>query len=178
MEFQNSLIPPIPKLSPVDSLCLFVGKPPTIICLWTLRRENRCLLSWAHFRLFTFQGGREEKDKQDSILRAENGFGMCPSQLRDTMKNVISIAMGMLGPQYIELAVPMLEGMLAYKEEDRITARNSAVMLNELVASLEPDMGFHCQPVDEAGMEIDEPESSEEDESDAHVDYNKLWEQK
>ena len=72
----------------------------------------------------------------------------------------------------------MLEGMLAYKEEDRITARNSAVMLNELVASLEPDMGFHCQPVDEEGMEIDEPESSEEDESDADVDYNKLWEQK
>jgi len=94
------------------------------------------------------------------------------------MKNVISIAMGMLGHQYTELAVPMLEGMLAYNEEDRITARNSAMMLNELVAGLEPDMGFHCQPVDEEGMEIDEPESSEEAESDADVDYNKLWEQK
>jgi len=67
------------------------------------------------------------------------------------MKNVISIAMGILGPQYIELAVPMLEGMLAYKEEDRITERNSAMMLNELVTSLESDMGFHCQPVDEEG---------------------------
>jgi hypothetical protein len=68
----------------------------------------------------------------------------------------VGIAMKMLEvDKYVNYGVPLLEGMLAHHEEDRFTARHSAVKLKELISSLEPGMTFHCSKIDNDEMDID-----------------------
>jgi hypothetical protein len=79
--------------------------------------------------------------------------------------------------EYVDYGVPLLDGMLAYHEEDEFTERHSAVKLKELISSLEPGMTFHCSNIDNQEMDIDSIDSlsDQEVESGDEMDYNELW---